>query len=61
MNAANIVSALTAKQAEAMRAIEAAAKTDRNLARILLDNLLSRTFSASARHSIRFQTESIGL
>lgn len=61
MHAANIVSALTTKQAEAMRAIEAAAKTDRDQARVLLGSLLARTFNASARHSIRCQAESFGL
>lgn len=61
MKAANVVSAMTAKQAEAMKKVEEAAKTDRILARTLLDDLLLRTFSNSARHSIRCQAYAIGL
>ncbi|MHB1408020.1 MAG: hypothetical protein ACYCXC_00255 [Acidovorax defluvii] len=61
MKAANVVSALSHKQAEAMHVIMETVKTDRNLALILLEDLLSRTFNASARHSIRCQAQSIGL
>jgi hypothetical protein len=53
MTAACIVSALTPKQVKALNEIEKTAKTDYNLAKIMLDNLLFRTFNASARHSIR--------
>ena len=61
MNAANIVSALSPSQAAAMLRVEETLKTDSNIARILLDNLLARTFTASARHSIRLQARAIGL
>lgn len=62
MNApANIVSTLTAKQAAALTHIEKIAKTDYDLAKILLDNLLFRTFNSSARHSIKAQAETFGM
>jgi hypothetical protein len=61
MHAANIVSVLSTTQAKAMNEIEAQAKKDITIARSMLESLLSRTCTASARHSIRLQAQSLGL
>jgi hypothetical protein len=62
MTAACVFSALTPKQVEALKKIEKTAKSgDYSLAKILLDNLLFRTFNASARHSIRAQAQTFGM